>query len=276
MLKAYRIFNALSFDVALGACISAIFVASFLGVSLSIVTVLSLGTSVWLIYTVDHLMDAKQIDHTPHTFRHYFHQKHFKTIIRITFLVGLLQFLLLFYLPLDTLVWGVCLLFVVIIYFFLLWLLRFQKVYHKEILIALVYTSGIFLPAISILKEPLSPVTVLLFFQIMLLALSNLMLFSFLETSSDEKDKQASLAILLGNKLSKRSVSMLLGFGLILSLVLTFVAKDQNLIMAEIVLLMMNALLGLVLFLPSWRKDDSYRLIGDAVFYIPLVFIFLN
>lgn len=275
LLKAYRIFNALSLDVALGACITSMFIASYLQVSLSVATILSLGISVWLIYTADHLMDAKQITHQPHTFRHYFHQKYFKVIMSIAGAVGLFQLLLLFYLPLNTLLGGLLLLFIVGLYFLLLWLMRFKKVYHKEILIALVYACGVFLPPFSISKGALDITIGLLFFQIVLLALSNLLIFSLLEISSDQKDQQTSLAILLGNTATKRLVFGLLIFGVMLSISLFFSASAQSMAVAEITLFMMNSVLGLILLFPSWRKNDNYRLIGDAVFYIPIVFILL-
>lgn len=275
LLKAYRIFNALSLDVALGACISSIFIASYLQVSLSVAAIFSLGISVWLIYTADHLMDAKQIAHQPHTFRHSFHQKHFKIIIKVAGAVSLFQLILLFYLPLTTLIWGLVLFFIVVLYFLLLWLLRFQKVYHKEILIALVYTSGIFLPPVSIAKGALDIGTGLLFFQIVLLALSNLLIFSLLETSSDQKDQQTSLAILFGDSVTKRLIFALLICGIILSIILFSSTSSQYLAMAEMILLLMNCILGLILLFPSWRKDDHYRMIGDAVFYVPIIFIFL-
>lgn len=275
LLKAYRIFNALSLDVALGACITSMFIASYIQVSLSVATILSLGISVWLIYTADHLMDAKQITHQPHTFRHYFHQRHFKFITSIAGAVGLFQLLLLFYLPLNTLLGGLLLLFVVGLYFLLLWLMRFKKVYHKEILIALVYACGVFLPPFSISEGALDITIGLLFFQIVLLALSNLLIFSLLEIGSDQKDQQTSLAILLGNTATKRLVFGLLIFGVLLSISLFFSASAQSMAVAEITLFMMNSVLGLILLFPSWRKNDNYRLIGDAVFYIPIVFILL-
>lgn len=275
MIHAYRIFNALSFDVAVGACISAAFVASWQEVSLSWITLLVLGICVWIIYTLDHLIDAKSIRHRPHTFRHRFHQEHFKAILSAVVIAGITELVLLFYLPHPILIWGMCLLLIVVLYFLLLWLLRFQKVYHKEVLIAMVYSCGIFLPSLSISKFPLDKPWGLLFLQVFLIALSNLLIFSVLETKSDILDEQKSLATILGGMKTKQILWLLLIVGMAIAFIGMLVAESRN-AMAHGTLLLMNLVLSLILILPSWRKNDNYRFIGDGVFYIPLVFIFFT
>lgn len=273
MIRAYRIFNALSLDVAVGASISATFVASWLGVSLAWTTVITLGICVWIIYTLDHLIDAKNIPHSPHTFRHWFHQQYFNRISVALGIAALTEIVLLQYLPFSTLIGGIALSIVVMLYFSILWWLRLNKVYHKEILIAFVYTSGVFLPSVSICGSPLDRSLILLFFQLFLIALSNLLIFSVLETNSDMMDGQKSLATILGEVQSKQIIWLLIILGMCIALVGRLVA-DKN-ALAQGVLLFINIILGLIMLLPSWRKGDRYRFIGDGVFYIFLIFILL-
>lgn len=274
MIRAYQIFNALSLDVAIGACISAAFVASYLGISVYWITLLALSISVWIIYTLDHLIDAKSIRHRPHTFRHYFHQQYFNAISTALAIAGLTELMLLWYLPFPTLLWGMGLLSVVVLYFLVLWLFRFKKVYHKEVLIAMVYTCGVFLPSLSISRFPLDKPFVLLFLQIFLVALSNLLIFSALETRSDTLDEQKSLATILGEVSVKQIIWILLIVGIAFAIV-GMLTTDPKGAAAHGVLLLMNVLLSLILALPSWHKNDNYRFIGDGIFYIPLVYILL-
>src|SRR5690606_25266203 len=105
--KIYRLLSVLSMDVAFGACIMAVFIAEIFGVTVPLVTLSALGLSVWIIYTVDHLNDARHIGHASHTQRHYFHQHHFKRL-RAAVIAGLVvELLLLYYLPSSIILKGV-------------------------------------------------------------------------------------------------------------------------------------------------------------------------
>jgi hypothetical protein len=53
--------NVLSIDVALGSVCAALFFGKYVAVGISPVTLAVLALTVWIIYTVDHLMDAKRI-----------------------------------------------------------------------------------------------------------------------------------------------------------------------------------------------------------------------
>src|SRR6478736_436347 len=76
----YRVINALSLDVAGGAVICALFFAQLLKVNLFPQGLAALGLAVWIVYTGDHLLDAKRLREQASTFRHGFHQQHFKLL----------------------------------------------------------------------------------------------------------------------------------------------------------------------------------------------------
>ena|SRR5688572_29933788 len=73
----YQYVNILSLDVAAGAVISALFFAQIFNVQIKPYGLLALGLTVWIIYTADHLRDAKKIKHRASTQRHRFHQQYF-------------------------------------------------------------------------------------------------------------------------------------------------------------------------------------------------------
>ena len=62
-LRFYQYINILSLDIAAGAVISAVFFAQIFNVQIKPYGLLALGLTVWIIYTVDHLRDAKKIKH---------------------------------------------------------------------------------------------------------------------------------------------------------------------------------------------------------------------
>lgn len=275
MIRAYRIFNALSLDVVIGACGSAAFVACCMGISLTWATLLALGLCVWIIYTLDHLIDAKTIRHRPHTFRHSFHQRHFQAISIAVAMAGVMGLILLRYLPRITLIWGFCLSFIVLVYFLMLRWLRLNKMYHKEFFIAVVYTAGVFLPGLSIMGLSPDPPITILFFQVFLVALSNLLIFSVLETQSDSMDQQESLATVLGEDKTKQIVWLLLIAGMLIATIWLLIG-DAGYGFAHSALLMINIVLSLILIFPWCQKSDYYRLVGDGAFYIPLIFVLLR
>jgi len=268
----YKLLNALSIDVALGACIMAFFVAAVTQVSVSLSAVFSLGISVLLIYTFDHLMDAKRIVHIPNTYRHKLHQKHFYLIRKITHAVGAIQLFLLFYLPLNIVLSGLLLASIVGVYFFVLGKWRLRYIYHKEFLVALIYSVGVFLPSLE--SGCLRPESGILFLQIFLLAVTNLLIFSIIEVESDRKDQQLSLALVF----RAERFWFLIYFLICLSIGIAFfviVAKPgQFSVISQLVIIGMNIVLALLAILPqSWREKDVHRMIGDAVFYLPLLYL---
>ena len=72
--RFYHIINALSLDVALGAGVLSLVLGRYIGFRVPVMVLLALVISVWVIYTIDHLLDAKSITHQATSFRHHFHQ----------------------------------------------------------------------------------------------------------------------------------------------------------------------------------------------------------
>ena len=74
LVRLYRILNTLSLDVSIGAVISAMFFAEVLQVKILPYGLATLALTVWIIYTIDHLRDARAIGTKASTARHLFHQ----------------------------------------------------------------------------------------------------------------------------------------------------------------------------------------------------------
>ena len=80
IISVYRLLNILSIDVAAGAVICALFFARLFEVQIKPYGLISLGLTVWIIYTADHLLDGIKTHHRAATKRHQFHQYHFKVL----------------------------------------------------------------------------------------------------------------------------------------------------------------------------------------------------
>jgi hypothetical protein len=87
-LKFYRLLSLLSIDVAVGAVCSSVWFAIMFGVKPGGVAFTALGLTVWLIYTLDHLMDARTIKNKATAKRYQFHQQHF-SILGITWVMAI-------------------------------------------------------------------------------------------------------------------------------------------------------------------------------------------
>src|SRR5690606_1037114 len=82
-LKTYRLLNSLSIDVAAGAVICALFLAEILRSRPGTPALIMLGLTVWIIYSADHLLDARRIEREAVTHRHSFYQRHFQVMVTI-------------------------------------------------------------------------------------------------------------------------------------------------------------------------------------------------
>jgi hypothetical protein len=263
----------LSLDITAGACVCTLFIAKFLKVALPVSCVLALGICIWLIYTTDHLIDAWRIKHQAHSARHYFHQKYFKTITVFFLLFALGSASLLFALPKEVIQWGIVLILLVGAYFLLLFYLRPTLLFQKELAAAILYTGGIFLAPVSLSEQPFTESLLIIFIQFLFIALINLITFSLFEKEVDQADGHSSLVKLTGTKLTRR---LLTGLGMIVTSSSLFfiitLPMESSLFKVELLLFgMALTLLGMVMKPSIFRRNEMYRVIGDSIFFYPLL-----
>ena len=254
--------NILSIDVALGAVCSALFFAKFSGIEVSEISLLLLALSVWVIYTVDHLSDASKIPGKASSGRHRFHQQHQSVLIRIVGIIIVTIIALLLFLPRPILIGGLMLSSFVMVYL----LLNRHMAVTKEIIVAALYSLGVYLPSVQDIQQPHLPILLLLGFFVT--ALMNLLIFSWYSVDEDLIDGHRSLIIKLG-KHNGRFVILLL---YALQLFLLIWARFE---VPYILLSVMCTLLMIVFCFPGYfKRSERYR-IGDVVFFISLTYLFL-
>lgn len=276
--RSLQIAQILSLDVVLGAIISSIFVARFLGYYLPASQWGALGMAVWLIYTADHLADAQKIKHPAHSARHRYHQRHFKAIRNAWFVVAAAGLYILTLLPLSLITWGIGLTLLVGLYFLLIRLLPHSRFFHKEFIIAFLYTAGIFLAPIHYLSEAHALPIILFFVEYFLLALTNVLLISWYEQDIDRADGQHSFVIVAGDETGKFTIKSCLSllYTCILFSVLYFRSYDKLLLLQFVLLIMGITLHSIMLRQSLFAKQGRYRFWADAIFYFPTIYLLVT
>lgn len=262
LLRLYRYLNILSVDVALGAVCSAVFFSGIFHVQIRTAGLFALALVVWIIYTVDHLLDARKIHHQASTERHQFHQQHSKLLWAFVSMATAVVVMLIFFIRKPILLWGITGGALMIVYLAVQQYLKFMK----EILIAILYTCGVLLPAMAVTPLPTTEWPWLLMVLFSATALINLLLFSWFDWEHDVGQHTVSFVTVFGVNKSSWVIRVLFVF---VGIGIFFIETQHH----QILVLVMNVIL-LYLFLSSGlvRKYEVFRLLGDFVFILPILF----
>jgi hypothetical protein len=261
--KCYRFINILSIDVALGSVCCALFFGKVFGVRAETLELLTLAFAVWVVYTLDHLLDAKRIQSIAATERHRFHQQNFTVLLRVVIVVSFINAVFICFLRQQILVSGLMLAGFVCLYLFIQHYIKFLK----ELFIAILYTIGILLPTVAQDNVVVEKIPWILVIQFVLLALLNLLVFAWYDRTNDQQNGLNSLVRMLGD----RKVKFLLHAIILAIFALTFFTTS---IAASYVLLVMSALQLLIYYKPSYFSvNNRFRLVGDATFMLPILYL---
>jgi 4-hydroxybenzoate polyprenyltransferase len=263
ILQVYRFLNILSLDIVAGAVISALFFSEFLDVQILPYGLLALALTVWIIYTADHLRDARAIKHEASSNRHRFHQRHFKKLLILLSTAVVIDSVIILFIRTAVFEWGLILAVIVILYLVIQKHLRALK----ELFVAILYTCGVLLPSVAVTPIELDTVHIVLIIQFTAVAWVNLLVFSWFDYRRDMADEQSSFATFTGKPLTEIFI-----WGLTSIQILAVIPFWQSELyrLPAILFLSMNAILILV-FVRARRtgRADKFRLLGDAVFFIP-------
>ena len=265
--RFYKIFTWLSLDVTVGAIVFMCFLSREFATPVHPKEAIALGISVWLIYTIDHLLDVRTASSLVSD-RRKFHHRYFNFLLVACgvfisggiFIVSLLSERLLIY--------GIIMAVIASGYLIFARLRGWSA--FKEIQIAIGYALGVSLVPLSHLDQMTSwhwQVLGMLF----LTAFFNLILFSWFDTEQDRKEGFESLATYLG----ERAIRVLLWFlmGLSISGILALIVCGAP--HALIIFFLVSSTVNLLI----WRlanffgRQDLYRFIGDGVFLLPIIWL---
>lgn len=273
----YKYIRLLSLDVATGACICAGFFARYAGLQISLTVYLALFMTVFLIYTVDHLLDAFSVGKNASIERHQWHFEHAHSLWPLCVVIAGSLAILTFSLPTEIIKYGMHLAGLVFIYFVISQTKRLKRVIPKEAIIAALYSAGVFLP-IYALQSYFSIQLMCLAFLFFLLSYANLIIISLIEFENDKSQKMVSIATQFGKKttgLIIQTVFVLMLVVLIVSVIL-FQNVGNFIDYAEVLMLMWA-----LMYLVYWKRqylipEELYRVLGDTVFLLPAFFMWLS
>jgi hypothetical protein len=270
--KPWELIQNLSLDVTAGAVISSLFVAKVFKVQLSLNMIFGLGIAIWLIYTVDHLLDGHFGSNQPMNRRHAFHQRHKIKLLFLSCIVFLLGLINLVYLPWATIELGLVLGAFVLFYFGSLHLLKISKTWHKEILAAIIYTVGVFAAPLSQIDK-VGLGELFLLSQFFLLAMSNLFLFPVYEYQIDRQDQLQSIVTTKGKAFVNQLILTIVIANVCLMAVAVIFGQSYQ---STLILFSMNLVLFTLWKWPQFFQiNERYRFLGDGIFFIPLCYLLL-
>lgn len=281
LTQVWQLVQWLSIDVAIGALCSSALACEIMGIwPLPWTSISILGTTVCLIYTADHLWDVAHMPVKAVTGRHLFHWQHKQKLQTMAcILSGVTGIMAILYLNLPVILFGAILGSLVAIYIALINTLSPEKGrqwFHKEIYVAVFYSAGVW--GIAFLQaQHITAIHWLLAFAFCLVVLQNLFLFSYYELEEDIQQQQRSIARAWGKAFTRKILITLFILSACLLLLLFFLSEDKSIWQLLFTLCVMSAILGLLLCFPSiFARHHRYRMLGDAVFFIPGLLLLKN
>jgi 4-hydroxybenzoate polyprenyltransferase len=261
----YQHINILSLDVVAGAVICSLFFARLLDAPVQPNELVALALTVWIIYTLDHLRDAMTIPKIASTDRHRFHQKHFRIIALVLTVIAAVDLFIVWFIADNIFRAGFLLGFAVLAYLIFQRYLKFLK----EFFVACLYTTGILLPSLASPAIDITPIHYLIVGKFLLTALINLLLFSLFDHEEDRHHQQHSFVTWFGPRSTRYGIIFL---GLLNILTGLWLWRfDAG---VALVFIGMNSLLLTVLFMrKKLHVNNYYRILGDAVFFIPAFYL---
>jgi hypothetical protein len=274
----YEIARLLSIDVALAALGGGVMAVRVIGTSPRSAFFLLLPLSVWVVYTLDHLLDAQRMGSNAPTPRHRFHFTH-RWWLSITVamiavfcdIVGLVE------LSWSGVYFGIGIASLFGVHELLVKFAgdRASPLLMKEIGVAVIFTAGTWgLPLVLHLQlgRRIDPAAVILMLQYLLLAIVNLIEFSIYEHKLDTRGGQTSFVRGIGRARARWIAQILLGVQPLLAVVTVIFHPSAVVWTAQVIDLTMAVGLASILLFPRFfARTERYRMVGDGVFVLPLL-----
>lgn len=261
----YKYFRWLSLDIVLGAIFFLAFLEEMYTVHLSLHVYFALASAIWLIYTADHLIDARGLQEPSHD-RHFFHKRfHSRFLIAggtvLTLALINISWLDIVLVRNGALLSACCVMYLLVVYFN-------RRLWVKEVLVAVIYAVGIFLGPLSMASWGI--LDLLLILQLAMIAFLNLMVFSLYDHVSDRADGFGSLVIRLGMVRAERIILSISAISLLAGITLYLSTGEP----IQLLYVMMACALGMVHLQPGFfSKHERFRTVGDGVFFLPVIFL---
>jgi hypothetical protein len=267
----WQAFHYLSFDVVIGSVLC-YYVASRLPDGTNAPdprTALVLGLAVWVIYTLDRLLDIRK-PATSETARHAFHRTHQRVLTGAVAGAAVGAGVLAWGLPAAVWRMGLVLSTFTAAYLLLVSRLAARSVGQlwKEPLTALLFTAGIWGAALSPhAVVPWPDVVLALLFGV--LVFQSLLLYSWFEAHDPRAQTVTLVSWLHPEPAAALAEGLALGVGTVVTIV-SLIGVEHYQQRFLFILLGMTAVHGLLVrYRPFFQQNDRYRIVGELVFWLP-------
>jgi len=258
----------------LGAVSIALLFSYTIGVTITFSVYVALFLSVLFIYNFDHLLDALKLSEDAKSFRHSFYQNYFKSLLIWQIVLGLAGVITIYFLPLNMILAGSCMLILMGLYFWLIFGHYRNNLIYREIFVALGYTCSISLASIFSANFMFQSSYGWLLVIVFLIAITNLWVFSIYDLAIDESENKHSIARSIKGSSFKNLIRATLYLTLILIVVFTIIfnfwAIGFSLFVVELTYLLLLEKQN------SFYQEELYRLIGEAVLLFPALVIIIK
>lgn len=273
------IFQILSLDVVLGTVAVGYMATRLLYVEANLYWWIILPLSVWFIYSSDHIIDSYKNKGAAVIYRHKFHYLYRKKIIAIMLIAGIVALVLsIRFLDFHIIISGLLLSAFIGLYFILIIIYNKKKTVflQKELIIAMVYSFGIFLAPVYWHGSLPSFSVILVIFIVFMLAWFEGIMISWFDYNDDIEDGHTSFTVVVGRKNTRRF--LIIGHAFIeLIIILGLISFFGSIVFwALLILLIMNFIIALLVMYPlSHISTNYFKLIGETVFWLPGLLFFL-
>ncbi len=276
----YEVVRSLSVDVAFVALAGGVMAVRVTGGHPRPAFYLLLPLSVWVVYTLDHLLDARRMGPAAITPRHQFHYQHSRPLWVVMTVIGVLCGIVGF-VELSRLgvVFGLILAGLFGLHELIVKLAgdRASPLLVKELGVAVIFTAGTWgLPWLvhHYTTGQWLGWSVIVCVQYGLLALVNLIEFSIYEARSDARNRQTSFVQYSGRSTARTTTACLLILQTLLAMPALLQSPTRTVYATEVILQLMTTGLWFVLLFPRIAaRRERYRSLGDGVFLLPLLLL---
>ena len=259
-----------------GAIASSILAVRIFDVNVPLGYWYALSASVWIIYLTDHLSDSFFLATKGNIEKQQFFAQNARTI-RFAIIV-LASFILidLYFLHFSIIIYGAIGGTIIFAYLFLNQFQSIRNIYlfPRELVTATFYTYGTWGVPFMLNHFNISPDTILYIIGFWLLALANLLIYSYFDFEDDERQQVQTLAVRISQKVCLWLSIIFLMLALIIYVLLA-VAKGIELKFVLVGIVMDLILLQILIFRGFYVKNHKFGIIADLVFLVPFVLIFL-
>ncbi len=264
----------LSIDVVIGSVGMGVLATQLLNTEAPLIWWFILPLCVWIMYTLDHLLDAANSKKEPTIPRHLFHQQHTKTLIYWVIGLGIAALILtIIFLPIQIILGGGILTATILLYFLSLRMLpeKFRKWIPKEMVIACIYVGGIFfVPWWFSIGSPAAE-THWIMVIILLLVWSEGVMAAWFDRDNDLRDGHHSFVTLAGKSLSKKIVTGVLSVTFAGLILISIRSQAIEISSSSMILLAINSGVLIIIWGDKYfEKNSRYRSWGELLFVLPV------